>query len=206
MADELPDHLVATFLFDYGNDLLQSFSMIYVVTGAEITIANIATVADALYSHFSPTLRACIPTTCSFWNLGVRFKTLSTDLEGYASDAGEAGTVASEVLPEYAAVCMRKRTSIPGRQNRGRLFFPCVPETFQNKGRLTDAAATTYKAFATLLDQDFVSAGVGMTFAPFLHNRKDIQLVRITQMQLTIDLCTRRDRAWPKGANWVAVT
>lgn len=108
--------------------------------------------ASAIVGQINTSIKAgylAVLTTNSFY-LGCQ---VSLNLAGVVYNAGSAGgaepgLVAGDEAPDYCAVVMQKRSQLPGRSGRGRLFIGGVPESFTDTSTLTEDALVTYQSLA----------------------------------------------------------
>lgn len=71
---------------------------------------------------------------------------------------GEAGSVAGDALPNYAAIVFSKKTALRGKHYRGRMYFAGIAEADNVNNALTAGAKTRADTLAALLD-DVVADG-----------------------------------------------
>jgi len=102
------------------------------------------------------------------------------------------GAVDADELPSYCAVLMQKRTGAPGRQGRGRWFFPFVPETLANEGVLNAPALAAYALVASAYFTQY--SGGGVDADPAHYSPFDDTLYAITSVNTTNVLATQRRR------------
>jgi hypothetical protein len=192
----LPDHLKATLVFRHAASQMEcTVGLYYTISAGSLTDSNAVQLADALMAHVDGPLAACLPESVRFSNVRIRYTNSGTEIEGESSDLGTLGTEGGDSLPEHDAVVIRRKTGTTGRARRGRIFMPFVPESLaEETGILTTAGVTAYSAFATLLDQNFVSAGTGITLVNVQPSPSLGILTPVKYSEVVWNICTRRDR------------
>jgi len=174
----------------------------YALAGDPPVIGSLDTYADEIMEFIQAEWAAVLTTGTTVGPARVRWQIGTEEHFSWSSGGGTAGTVsASEILPETAAVVLRKYTGDNAPNRRGRMFLPLVPETFQTLGRLTSGAATAYTALVGALSAEVTGDtldGDGVVLSPVQPNHKDQTLHAITSWALVIDVHTRRDRQAPK--------
>lgn len=124
----VPDNIVCTFGFG---------GSVYTPTQADL---------DALVGHWEDNM---LPLFADEITL---VKGTATVAEGLAfeSFSGAAGTSVSDGVAVSAAAIIEKRTGVPGRRNRGRMFIPAILEASTDiGGHLTPARIAVIQAAAT---------------------------------------------------------
>lgn len=152
--------------------------------------------ADIFFAAFDNLLAAVLADTCFFLNVRVRFLDNTSDLEGFSTDNSEAGAADGTFHGEEIAVVIQRRSNSPGRNKRGRIFLPFVPQTFVNESSLSGPAVTAYKAVATAMEAERTYDGT--TYVPCTPNFKDGFLEEVKQCRLVGEIMSRRDRRFPK--------
>lgn len=106
---------------------------------------------------------------------------------------GITGGVAGNCFPSQAAVVMTRKTLLPGRGNRGRLFLGPIPISFGLGANNDQVNVATYAALATALAANVVNSG--WTWVPVLWRRKANISVDLTFFRTNSVIKTRRSRA-----------
>lgn len=191
----LPDHVATDFRFRSANIYVASFRLYWTVDAGSLTASNANQLADALQAAFDGLLIPCLTGSCDFLDVKLRYTNGGTEVEGASTELPVAGTATGETLPEHDAVVIRRKTGTVGRARRGRIFFPFVPEDFVNdEGQLSTGGHTAYAAFATKLNENFVSAGTGITLVPVQPVPSLNLLLPVTRVEVVQSVRTRRDR------------
>jgi len=81
-----------------------------------------------------------------------------------------AGNVAGDSLPSTMAAVVSRRSDAAGRSNRGRIYMPAIPVTWETDSSLTNTGIATYEAqIATAMAITRVTADA--TFVPIIFRR-----------------------------------
>lgn len=123
----------------------------------------------------------------------------SAAIPGERGGVADGEDIVAEVvntLPDFNALVIQRRTGKQGRQNRGRVFMPCLSEYVQTNGQLDAGKFGVANDIASFISSD-------ITVATFLFharhfNRKEHKLEVITQARVLRTLSHRTDRA-PRG-------
>lgn len=194
----LPSHVKVFFEFRHADYTRAAVQLYYTETTGTITLANILNAADEIHAIFNAEVISSLISQCTFKTM-VRKLTNTVDIEGAFTDAPSSGDIEdSETLPETDAVVMRRRTGKPGRNKRGRIFWPYIPESLQKDGQLTDDGVDIYKAIAYKLKVPLVLATTGVTLTPVTPDFKTNALEIVTDTQVVGSIMSRRDRMQPK--------
>lgn len=73
---------------------------------------------------------------------------------GLATDKGALNT---DALPAFNAVLMQMRSGLGGRMNRGRKYFPGLPEAHTSQGLIGDTQYANWQALAAALQSNFTA-------------------------------------------------
>jgi hypothetical protein len=195
----LPPHMTVTLRFLHRDD--ESNCILYYTkeAGPGPEPASISDEADWFDAAFRAKVRQCINPDCTWLGIKVRYLTLDLDLEGYSTDGPGVGTaVSDDVEPEEVAVLIQRRTSLPGRNKRGRIFVPCVPSDYLEGSALTETAVGFYSALALEMQETQVNTATANTWVPVQPNWKDGTLIPVTHTRLDSEVKSRRDRREPK--------
>lgn len=103
------------------------------------------------------------------------------------------GTADSDQQPDFVAVCIQKRTAVPGKSGRGRWFLGPVPEDFTDENHLTNSAIVDYGHVADDWMGSFADAA-DITWTPCLNSRKDSVLLPLIAVEVDRDLASQRGR------------
>lgn len=160
--------------------------------------ATIVSFADDFKTAFEGASLPALPSACALQAVYLIYKSGSTFVDGYSSTAAAAGTVSGDYLPERSAVCIRRRTGLAGRNKRGRIFWPFVPESFQNKGLIAAAGITAYGDVASMVSNTVTAGPDSNVHVPQHLDHKTSTLVPITNTGFLSEVVSRRDRAYPK--------
>jgi len=185
----------ATAYIVYGSDEKNPFvNVLYYRQNAVFAAdaAEAAALCGLIDMSVGVQLINCIAADCNYMRTTLRLNNAGVVYD--ATDAGSAGAgvIGTESLPDYCAAIIRKRTDTGGRTGRGRWFFGCIAETWNDTGILTAAAQMGYLGLQTALVQNQVTANG--TWVPCHHSRKDDTLVPITAATLITTLATLRRR------------
>lgn len=173
-------------------------ALYYLITaGTPPTLATIGTVASGFKTAYSAATAPTLNPDCRVTKVTVKYVSGGNEVEGDNTNGVIAGThPSSDVLPEETVVCIQRRTGLVGRSKRGRIFWPFVTEDDQADGALTEDGQTIFGAVAQMVKSDVIASGI--TFKPHTLDHKNAVLVPIVQTGVVIELCSRRDRRFPK--------
>jgi hypothetical protein len=144
-----------------------------------ITFLQLQTWADAMHTAF---------------NVDITANSTNAGIPGVMGDIIEDAGQELESLPPYATLNVRKITGYAGRQNRGRLFIPCISEQVQHDGILdTLNIAGAQEAISNLVNPPMLE---GEALKPIHWNREEGIAVEILSLQIVNVLGTRRDRRY----------
>jgi hypothetical protein len=112
--------------------------------------ALLAQLLDSFVILVIPSILACLPPTASIP------RCIASDLNPGVSPTqiqaltGAVGTAGATALPSTVAAVLTRYTGLKGQHGRGRLYMPCVPNTFVtpavDPNSLNGAAVTAYDA------------------------------------------------------------
>jgi len=137
-------------------------------------------------------LKGSIPADSTYQRSVGRLNDNGVIIEGTDQTNAGAGLIGGESCPDFTATIIRKRTAVGGRRGRGRWFIGCVPELWQDTGRLAPAGTVGYAALVVSLIQDIVSGGV--TWHACHLSRADNTMIQIQAVTLHNVLGTQRRR------------
>lgn len=134
-----PDPLGIGYIV-YGSDEKAPFVLVLHYFQQSIFAVDQTTtqaMANAMDSAFSAPMKTWMAADCDYLGCSVQVNDGGIVYTASSNASAGAGTAAGQSLPDYAAAVIRKRTSVGGKQGRGRWFLGCVPELFQDTGQLT---------------------------------------------------------------------
>lgn len=110
-------------------------------------------VLDQFSTQVVPKFADCLTTECSVSGVicelhspeGVFTQGLYTDV---------SGTVGGDTCPSYTAVVIQRRTNVPGKSGRGRIYVPCVPEASTDDSYLSDLTKHQALIVALMINMD----------------------------------------------------
>lgn len=189
----------ATLLFENLNTNAKATCALWYLLagGTPPTLATVVAYANSFKTAYSSAVAPTLSPLCQVTNVTLKYVSGGSEIEGQNSNGAIDGTAASgENLPEEDVVCIQRRTGLQGRNKRGRVFWPFVQEANQLDGRLTDEALSLYLNVATMIKSDVTHAG--NIFHPYTLDHKNSVLVPIVQAGVVREICSRRDRRFPK--------
>jgi hypothetical protein len=169
-----------------------------------ITFLQLQTWADAMHTAFGGEIDDIMDHEAMLARVEVRYVDINNvDITANSTNAGIPGVMGDiiedagqelESLPPYATLNVRKITGYAGRQNRGRLFIPCISEQVQHDGILdTLNIAGAQEAISNLVNPPMLE---GEALKPIHWNREEGIAVEILSLQIVNVLGTRRDRRY----------
>lgn len=164
--------------------------------GSTMTQAALQTFANTLFTTLTVSLEPVLAGQAEFRQIYMKLAGGSDELEAYSTNSPIAGGAAGDMFPEEVAVVIQRRTGKPGRNKRGRIFLPFVPEEFAVDSTLTATAVGLYKTLATALKTPFVSGGI--TLSPLTPDFKNSILEPVIQTRVLSEVMSRRQRRFPK--------
>lgn len=172
--------------------------------GTPPTLATIGTFANGFKTAYSAATAPTLVSLCEVSKVTVKYVTGGNEVEGDNTNGIIGGAhPTSDVLPEEDVVCIQRRTGLVGRNKRGRIFWPFVPEAEQHDGELENTGVQLYAAVAQMVLSDVVAAGT--TFHPHTLDHKNSVLVPLVQCGVVLQICSRRDRRFPKVLDSIKV-
>lgn len=160
------------------------------------SLATVTTYANAFNTAYATAVAAALTTAHQLTSVTLKWVTGGAEVEGDNNNGPVAGTVSGDTLPEVNTMVIQRRTGLVGRMKRGRIFFPYVPESFQDEGDLSGSGITAAAALAGMVKSDVVASGV--TYKPQHFDHKNNVLVPVVQAGYLNQVTTRRDRRSPK--------
>lgn len=168
-------------------------------TGAEVTfavalepvLAGAAVVAEAIGDIWRDTVNVYVSNTITFDSILVKFGPNDTG-ESAVVAYGVAGSVSDDPAGPQVASLVRKNTNHGGRQGRGRLFLPGVPE------ESTDEAGNLDAGYHANLQEQFDNLHEGLVTAEYLpvllHGAALPVPYDITSFSVQVKTATQRHR------------
>ncbi len=105
---------------------------------------------------------------------------------------GTAGSVSAESVEPQVALLVSKVTASGGRQNRGRLFIPGIPDVvFGSNGQVVGSALTAYPPILTDWLADIDTAGFPMVI---LHNSVEATPTPVVDLAMQLTCASQRRR------------
>lgn len=193
-----PDPLATVALY-YNSDEGGPFVMVLhffqvSVFGAGQTQAD--ELAAAVDAQVGTNLQQCISADCEYVKTVVSLNNGGVVYVAENANTAGNGGVAGTSLPDTVAAVVQKRTDAPGKPGRGRWYIGCVPESFQDTGKLTLTAVGAYNALASSARADEATASGNWRSGH--QSRKNVTVVPITATHVapfTGTLRRRRVRA-----------
>ena len=143
---------------------------------------------------------ACIAGNYELTSYGVYrvFPTVGA-LVPYTTSLPAPGTVGTSYPADNVSIVLTKRTGLPYRSGRGRIFLPGVPTAFYVSGKVSTAAMTPLNSLCSYLTGP-ITAG-GFTFIPVVFNKRAPLADSFWNPinQVTIDLILRQQRRRETG-------
>lgn len=195
----LPAHLAVTLRLLHRDDEANCILYYTKSSGPGPEPASISDEADWFDAAFRAKMLLCINPDVRWLGTRVRYLTTDLDLEGYSTDGSAVGTaVSDDTEPEEVAVLIQRRTSLPGRNKRGRIFLPFVPSDYLEGSALNETAIGFYSAVALEIAETQINTATANTWTPVQPNWKDGNLIPVTHTRLDSEVKSRRDRREPK--------
>lgn len=166
--------------------------------GPDPTQAQLDTYANTIFTTLAVSLLACLSDSAQFRQIQMFLRGGAAEMEAYSTAAAADGAVSGDMFPEECAVVIQRRTGLPGRDKRGRIFIPFIGEADADDSTLTAPAVTRFKALATALKTPLVSGGI--TLSPRTPSFQSGILNPVIQCRVLSEICSRRQRRSPKRA------
>lgn len=161
------------------------------------SLANITTFANGFRTAYLTAGAAALTTNCRIATVRLRWVSGSNEVEGDNNNGAITGSVTGETLPEEDVIVIHRRTGLIGRRNRGRIFWPFVPEVFSDEGgELTALGLTAAAGLAAMVKSPVTSNAVA--FDPYTIDFKDGIARQVVQSGYLTSTASRRDRRFPK--------
>lgn len=190
------EHYIVDIIMGKG-DQNSSFRLYYIKTaGTDPTQAQLDTFANTIFTTLAVSLLPCLAAESEFRQVRMLIAGGSAEMESYSSVAAQQGDATGGMMPEENAVVIQRRTGLPGRSKRGRIYIPFVAEAAAEDSTLNSSFITFYKGLATALKTPLVSGGI--TLSPRTPSFKDSTLYPVVQTRVLSEICSRRQRRFPK--------
>lgn len=169
------------------------------------TLGEAQQLADGIKAHFVNQIRSVLIDHCYFNAVVVRMVGYAEQWDAQSTDAASQGLIIeTPAMPEEVAVCIQRRTGLPGRDMRGRVFMPYVPRTFLvNESRLSDDAIAAYRALGIRF-RTVISGLLATAWTPVHISRKTGLAAQVKDTRVDIDVMSQRGRRAPKQVLAVA--
>lgn len=118
----------------------------------------------------------------------------SVYVDGISTSASVQCSATGDVLPEQNCVVIQRRTGQPGRNKRGRVFVPFVPELYSNGSTLNTTGVGAYQAIAGMVASNVTAGPDDSVFIPVTKNYKTATLENVVQGRFLTEIGTRDDR------------
>lgn len=172
--------------------------------GDALDAANVQTAANDFKTAYATAIPAVITSSHTLHRVELVQTSGVNQIDAVSNSAAVAGSVSGDVMPEEVAVLIQRRTGLVGRNKRGRVFIPCVPDSFVTGSGLTSGALTAYTAVATMIKSGVNTNSAVNSFEAVQPDYKTNQLETITQCRAYSEVVSRRDRRFIKRGSVVA--
>jgi len=178
--------------------------------GAAIDGTTIKAVATAFHDTLGNLLKVLMDEKTQIVQCHARFRGITDDgvFDGWSANGIISGTAIvttdatdaedAEIMPDYAALVIQRRTGKAGRNKYGRVFIPGITEDANANGFLQEEYYTGANAVAAFLSTDQTLGG--STWHARHWDRKTNSQEVVVQARVMQRLGTRRDRT-PTGPN-----
>lgn len=167
------------------------------------TLSTIAAYANSFMTAFTAGTSAMLAENSRFAKVTLKWVSGGNEVEGDSTLPSVPGTAAGDTLPEEVVVCIQRRTGQIGRNKRGRIFFPYIPEAYQQDGNLMGLGVSAATGLAAMVRNKVTHSGG--QWEPQTPDWKTGVLVPVVQAGYVEQLCSRRDRRDPKVLTAVRV-
>jgi hypothetical protein len=188
------------------NEAKAGCSLYYIVVNGAVTNANFIQVLNAI-DPLRQKFLDCMGAPTNAYPVQGRYLSATEDLEGVSSnpvfEEGGVGTDSStfDILPEENAIVIQKRTNLPGRSKRGRVFLPFVPESLVNDSKINVLGMPIFKLLGQAMVQTLGITGVDCQ--PVHLDKKNGTFHQIVHTRVVNEVCSRRDRRAPKRPEYI---
>lgn len=190
------EHYIVDIICGKG-DQNSSFRLYYIKTaGTDPTQAQLNTFANTIFTTLAVSLLPVIAGAAQFRQVRMLIAGGSAEMEAYSNVGAADGSGSGDMMPEENAVVIQRRTGLPGRSKRGRVYIPYVSEEAAIDSTLDAPYITLYKSLATALKTPLVSGGI--TLSPRTPSFKDSTLYPVVETRVLSEICSRRQRRFPK--------
>lgn len=181
------------FRFDLTGDNDPMYTHLAYGVGSTITQAAV----DAGFTQFATLFKPRWPSLMSLPGGHVLEQTSAGIRRWDASITPQVGTGVGAVLPNNSAVLVKKATSVGGRRNRGRMFFPNPQEgEVDQAGQVTSAGVSAWNTVLLgLLPGGSVHTAFGfLGNAQVLHESGSQTPTQVTDLATQPKIATQRRR------------
>lgn len=199
MPDVPPDEPLVYCSLRWLRDFRETNCILYYLPGdAPATQEVMESIADLVDTKFRAAIRAVINPEITWLGVRARYLSPASDIEAYSSEASAAGLhVSGDTEPEEVAVVIQKRTHAPGRDARGRCFFPHVPSDALDGSAIITVERAKYLTIANHMEDTLLSAETP-DLQPIHWSRKTGTVHPITECRVDGEVKSRRDRREPR--------
>jgi len=170
--------------------------------GADPVFANIVSIADAFRTAYLTAVPPSLSDSCQVTHLQLDWKGAGTEVQGNSSAGPIVGAVSGEsTLPEEVVAEIQRRTGLQGRNKRGRVFWPFVPESFNEEGgEISTGGLAAYGGVAEMIASNVTA--IGTEWIPQTPDYKTGSLTAVIQTRVCTSLLSRRDRRFVKKLSY----
>jgi hypothetical protein len=195
-------HIEATVTTGPQGGTSYQSKLYYTHEGDSIDFAMLGQIADGLWNHIGASWRGVLQPGIYFFPISCRYLTSGEDIEATSSFSATEGQLSAvsgsnDFLPEDDNVVIQRRTFKRGRNMRGRIFIPFVPEDLAVNSTLNSLGLTKYKELAGKLS-DVITISQAGTITPGTPNGKQGLLETVGQCRVVSEIMSRRDRRFPR--------
>lgn len=202
----LPAHLrVNVMCREIATAKVHKFGLFYVLgSGTAPDFDTIQTVANDFKTAFAGAMPGVLTTGHDFFGVEVVYTGGGAQIDAVSNTAASTGTVSGDTMPEEVAVLIQRRTGLQGRSKRGRVFVPCVPDSFVTGSTLTSTAMTAYLGVAEMIKNDVETNAGALVWESRQPSYATNTLLAITQSRVGLEVVSRRDRRFIKRGYAIA--
>lgn len=191
------------------NSVIQTVTLNYQYLPGSVTQTRVQSVADQAWLFLRDSFLRVMTDAVKLEPFVVRLIGGGTDLEATSAYESASGlndplvVGSGDLFPEAVAVIIQRRTGLAGRQNRGRIFLPFIPEDAFLDSAVTVNASIMYRRLAFKMSQGFEVTGLAGVLFPVHLNRKEGAVPVLTECRVVSETSTRRDRREPKKPSFL---
>lgn len=177
-----------------------SFTLFYKLqTGPEPVAGDIEQFANDFMTAYTSAMTDASTTAHHFNRVELIWRDgSSVYVDGISTVASVQCSASGDVLPEQNCVVVQRRTGQPGRNKRGRVFIPFVPESYANGSSLSVTGHGAYQAIAGMIASNVTAGPDDSVFIPVTKNYKTATLENVVQGRFLTEIGTRDDRKFIK--------